>query len=107
MGLAAAEKAAFAAGRPTWARIGGGNGPKILRTRFIICYLLGVSLGKVPAVGAARWSASWQGVGLGAERPGGAVQFRRGGGGRARAAPAVPTYIQPRRKFYHCQPAYE
>jgi hypothetical protein len=92
MDSAAAEKASLVAGRPAcpaWARIGGGNGPKIPRTRFAICYLLGVSLGKLPASGAARWFAGWQVAGLGAERPGCAVDFRRGGrGARPRCARA-------------------
>jgi hypothetical protein len=94
MGLEAAEKAALSAGRPAWARIEGGIAPKIPRTRFVICYLLSVSLGKVLAAGAARWSAGWQVAGLGAERPGGAVQFRRGGRG-SRPRCARSSYIHP------------
>ena len=107
MGLAAAEKAALSAGRPArsaWARIEGGIAPKIPRTRFVICYLAGVSLGKVPAVGAARWSASWQSAGLGAERPGGAVQFRRGGRG-SRPRCARSSYIHPAKEKIFPLPA--
>ena len=100
----AAEKAALSAGRPASARIGGANGPGFPRTRFVICYLIGVSLGKVPAVGAARWSASWQGAGLGAERPGGAVQFWRGGRG-SRPRCARSSYIHPAKEKIFPLPA--
>jgi len=78
MDSAARQKTALVAGRPAcparsaWARIEarieGGNGPEFRRTRFAICYLIGVSLGKAPAAGAARWFAGWQVAGLGAER---------------------------------------
>lgn len=111
MGFGAAEKAALSAGRPAgrparsaWARIEGGNAPELGRTRFVICYLAGVSLGKKPADGAARWSASWQGVGLGAERPGGAVQFRRGGRG-SRPRCARSSYIHPAKEKIFPLPA--
>jgi hypothetical protein len=110
MDSAAREKAALVAARPArparsaWARIEarieGGNGPKIRRTRFVICYLLGVSLGKSPAVGAARWFAGWQVAELGAERPGCSVQFRRGGrGSRPRCARASTIHPAQRKIF--------
>ena len=104
MGSEAAEKAALSAGRPTWARIGGGIAPEMGRTRFVICYSASVSLGKVPAAGAARWSASWQGAGLGAARPGGAVQFRRGGRG-SRPRCARSSYIHPAKEKIFPLPA--
>lgn len=107
MDSAARENAALVAARPArpaWARIEGGNGPKIRRTRFVICYLVGVSLGKVPAAGAARWSAGWQVAGLGAERPGDAVRFRRGGRG-SRPRCARSSYIHPAKEKIFPLPA--
>lgn len=107
MGSEAAEKAALAGCRPArsaWARIGGGNGPGFPRTRFVICYLLSVSLGKKPADAAARRSAGWQVAGLRAERPGGAVQFRRGGRG-SRPRCARSSYIHPAKEKIFPLPA--
>ena len=107
MDSAARENAALAAARPArpaWARIEarieGGIAPKILRTRFAICYFSGVSLGKAPAFGAARWFAGWPVAGLGARRPGCLVQFRRGGrGSRPRCARASTIHPAKRKIF--------
>ena len=115
MDSAAAEKAALVAGRPArparsaWARIEarieGGNGPELPRTRFAICYSASVSLGKLPAAGAARCSASWQVAGLGAERPGCAVQFRRGGRGSRPRCARASTIHPAKRKIFTLPPS--
>lgn len=97
MGSEAVEKAALSAGRPAWARIEG-------RTRFVICCSGSVSLGKVPGAVAARRSAGWRVAGLGAERPGGAVQFRRGGRG-SRPRCARSSYIHPAKEKIFPLPA--
>jgi hypothetical protein len=112
MDSAAREKAALVAGRPARparaqieARIEGGNGPVAARTRFAICYFLGVSLGKVPAAGAARWFTGWPVAGLGAERPGCAVQFRRGGRGSRPRCARASTIHPAKRKIYTLPPS--
>ena len=115
MDSAAREKAALVAARPArparsaWARIEarieGGIAPKIPRTRFVICYSASVSLGKVPADGAARWFAGWRVAALGAERPGCAVQFRRGGRGSRPRCARASTIHPAKRKIYTLPPS--
>jgi len=108
MGSAARGKSALsagAAGRSSWARIEGGNGGELRRTRFVICYYSRLSLGENALGAGFRWFLGLTQAYPAAVRPGGAVQIQEGGRG-SRPLRARSLSIHPAKKKIFTLPDY-